>query len=103
LTRQYRLSTGGLHQSFTTLAQAIQSLGRIVALPVVDKSALKTGENYQAALRLMLDRQQLPKPLQVDAIANRIWQVEAVTARWQFTPTATPSPEITVPGEHATK
>ncbi len=85
LTRQYRLSRGGLHQNFSTLNEALRVLGRIVALPVVDKAALKTGESYQAALRLSLDRQQLPKPFQVDAIANADWQVEAKVLRWQFT------------------
>ena len=91
LTRQYRLSSGGLHQNFASLEEALRVLARIAALPVVDKSALKNGETYQAALRLSLDRQQLPKPFQVDAIANRDWQIEAVTLRWQFVAGATTS------------
>jgi len=40
------------------------------------------------ALRLGLDQLQLPKPLQVDALANRDWQMQAKVLRWQFTPTA---------------
>ncbi len=86
LTRQYRLSRGGLYQNFATLQEALRMMSRVVALPVVDKSAVKAGEVYQAALRLTLDRQQLPKPFQVDAIANRDWQVEADIWRWQFIP-----------------
>lgn len=86
LTRQYRLSRGGLHQNFSTLEEALRVLGRIVALPVLDKGSLRAGESYQAAVRLSLDRQQLPKPFQVDAIANADWQVEAKILRWQFTP-----------------
>lgn len=86
LTRQYRLSRGGLHQNFSTLDEALRVLARIVALPVAEKGALNAGESYQAAVRLSLDRQQLPKPFQVDAIANADWQVEARTLRWQFTP-----------------
>ena len=85
LTRQYRLSRGGLHQNFATLNEALRVLGRVVALPMFDRTALKTGENYQAALRLSLDRQQLPKPFQGDAIATADWQVEAKVLRWQFT------------------
>jgi len=89
LTRQYRLSRGGtLHQNFSTLGEALRVLGRAAALPVADRNALKIGETYQVALRLALDRQQLPKPLQVDAIANKDWQVEAKVLHWQFTPTA---------------
>jgi hypothetical protein len=88
LTRQYRLSVGGLHQSFTSLAEALRVISRVSALPVADKGVLKPGEGYTAALRLSLDRSQLPKPLQVDAIANSDWQVGTRTMRWQFVPAA---------------
>lgn len=90
LTRQYRLSVGGLHQSFATLAEALRMISRVSALPAADKGVLKPGENYTAALRLSLDRSQLPKPLQVDAIANSDWQVSAKTMRWQFSPPSEP-------------
>lgn len=86
LTRQYRVSAGGLHQSFATLAEAMRVISRVSALHVADKTALKIGETYNAALRLSLDHSQLPKPLQVDALANRDWQVDAKTQRWQFVP-----------------
>jgi hypothetical protein len=88
LTRQYRLSSGGLHRSFATLGEALRVLGRVVDLPVADKSALKAGSHYDAALRLALDRSQLPKPFQLDAIANKGWQVETRVLRWRFAPTA---------------
>jgi len=92
LTRQYRLSSGGtLHQNFESLGEALRMVGRVAALPVADKGVLKAGENYQVALRLALDRQQLPKPLQVDAIGNRDWQVEGAVTRWQFTPGSNPA------------
>lgn len=91
LTRQYRLSRGGaLHQNFTSLDEALRMMGHVAALPVADKGALKIGETYQVALRLALDRQQLPKPLQVDAISNKDWQIEAKVLRWQYTPVAEP-------------
>lgn len=84
LMRQYRLSTGGLHQNFSSLSEALRVLSRVGALPVAAVSALKPGESYAAALRLSLDRSQLPKPFQVDAIADKDWQVEAKVLRWQF-------------------
>ena len=86
LTRQYRLSVGGLHQSFGELQDALRVLGRVAALPVADKAAIKPGESYTAALRLSLDKTQLPKPFQMDAVANRDWQVDAKVLRWQFAP-----------------
>jgi hypothetical protein len=85
LTRQYRLTTGNLHQNFGSLAEAMRVVGRIAALPVADKDAIKPGETYEAAVRLALDRSQLPKPFQVDAITDRDLHVEAKVLRWQFT------------------
>jgi hypothetical protein len=55
-------------------------------VPITDKSGLKAGETYQAAIRLSLDRSQLPKPFQIDAITDKAWQVEAKTLRWTFVP-----------------
>lgn len=95
LVRQYRLSSGGtLHQNFSSLSDALRVMGRVAALPVAERSMLKIGETYQVALRLALDRQQLPKPLQVDAIANRDWQIEAKVLHWQFTPTVAADREV---------
>lgn len=86
LTRQFRLSSGGLSQSFETLSDALRILGRAGSLPVVDKALLKAGESYQVAVRLSLDRNQLPKPFQVDAITDKDWRLEAKTLRWTFKP-----------------
>lgn len=84
LMRQYRLSTGNLHQNFGSLEEAMRVVGRIAALPVVDKNVILPGESYQAAVRLSLDRNQLPKPFQVDAIMDRDLQVDTKVLRWQF-------------------
>lgn len=86
LTRQYRLSLGNLHQNYDSLDEAIRALGRVARLHVADKGALPTGEPLIAAVRLSLDHTQLPKPLQIDALADRDWQVEAGILTWQFTP-----------------
>lgn len=86
LTRQYRLTVGNLHRNFSSLDEALRVMSRLVDIPVADRGALKMGENYAAGMRLSLDRSQLPKPLQVDAIANKDWQVETRVLRWQYTP-----------------
>jgi len=86
LTQQYRLSVGGLHSSYATLAEALRVLGHVDGMVVADASAIKPGNEYTAELRLVLDKSQLPKPFQLDALANKSWQVEAKTLRWQFAP-----------------
>jgi hypothetical protein len=86
LTRQYRVSTDGLHLSFATLDEALQAIARVTRLHVIDRGTLAAGETYLAAVRLSLDHNQLPKPLQVDALADRDWRVDAQTQRWSFVP-----------------
>lgn len=92
LTRQYRLSVGGLHRNFATVEEALRVLGRVADLPVVDRPAIRAGEAYIAATRLSLDRSQLPKPFQLDALASKDWQVDAKVLRWQFVPGGAPQP-----------
>lgn len=84
LTRQYRLSNGALHLNYATLEEALSGLGRINAPNVVEKSKISPGESYSAAVRLTLDRNQLPKPFQLDAITDKEWQVATSTLRWKF-------------------
>jgi hypothetical protein len=86
LTRQYRLSTGVLHQNFPTLEEALRVVSRIRDLPVAERSALKAGSDYEARLRLYLDLTQLPKPLQVSAIGSRDWNLGGAWREWKFSP-----------------
>ena len=88
LTRQYRLSSGALHQNFGSLGEALGVLARIRGWAVADKGQLRPGETYNAALRLKLDLTQLPKPFQVTAIGNKDWNITSEVKRWSFTPPA---------------
>lgn len=91
LTRQYRLSTGALHQSFPTLSDALRVLSRMRNWVVIEKSDKpekgqpKAGETYQAALRLRLDVTQLPKPFQISALGNKDWNFSSDWKTWQVT------------------
>ena len=44
------------------------------------------GTRYDAAVRLRLDVNQLPKPFQVNALASREWTLASDWHRWSFTP-----------------
>lgn len=90
LTRQYRLAVGSLYQNFDTLEAALTALGHIRRLHVADAGTLPQGESLVAAVRLSLDQNQLPKPLQIDALANDDWRVDARTLSWQFVPQPEP-------------
>lgn len=86
LTRQYRISSGGLHQSFHTLDEALRVLCRLRAWQVVEKASdfpqIKAGENYRGAMRFRLDATQLPKPFQITAVGDRGWSLASEWKIW---------------------
>jgi hypothetical protein len=86
LTRQYRLSFGSLHQNFDTLQEALSVLGRVRRTIALEPGEVEPGRVYEAALRLRLDTSRLPKPLQIDALASRDWNLTSDWYRWTFTP-----------------
>lgn len=65
LTRQYRVSSGGLHQGLETLAEALTMVGRASGWAVALREALQADAQYALAFRLRLDTAQLPGPLQI--------------------------------------
>lgn len=84
LTRQYRLSTGVLHQNFPSLHEALGVIAHLRNWPLLEKGALRPGEQLQAGLRFYLDLSKLPKPFQIEAFANRDWLLETDWQRWPF-------------------
>ena len=88
LTRQYRVALGSglLAPTFNTLEEVERYVGRVTSRPVASASALSKGTRYDAALRLRLDVNQLPKPFQVSALASREWTLASDWYRWSFLP-----------------
>lgn len=86
LTRQYRVSSGLLAQTFNTLEEVQRYVGRVTSRPVSAASAVAKGTRYDAAIRLRLDVNQLPKPFQVNALASREWTLASDWYRWSFVP-----------------
>ena len=84
LTRQYRVSTGGLHQSFPTLEEALRVMARLRNWVVIEKGEVGVGQTGTAKLRLRLDLTQMPKTFQVSALSNKDWNLESEWARWPF-------------------
>ncbi len=85
LTRQYRVSSGLFGQTLYTLEEVERFLSRVTSRPVARRDQLQKGARYDAALRLRLDVNQLPKPFQVDALASREWSLQSDWHRWSFT------------------
>ncbi|CAN0502919.1 unnamed protein product, partial [Phaeothamnion confervicola] len=84
LTRQYRLSVGALHQNLDTLSDALALMGRLRPRLLAPADTLNEGKVYEAAIRMRLDVSQLPKPLQINALASRDWNLASAWFRWTF-------------------
>ncbi len=82
LTRQYRISRGALHQSVSSLSEALRVLSRVRSWQVLERAQVGAGTDYQAALRMRLDVTQLPKPFQVNALTSREWNLASEWQRW---------------------
>lgn len=95
LTRQYRISRGGLYQSFATLEEALRVLGRMSSAPI-DAGLLdsgddgyfsrlaKKGSRVGASASLRLDVSQLPKPLQINALTSEQWKMQSEQFHWEL-------------------
>ena len=86
LTRQYRLASGLLGQSFDGIDEVERFLSRVTSRTVATRGELTIGVRYEAAVRLRLDVNALPKPFQVNALASREWSLQSEWYRWSFTP-----------------
>jgi len=97
LTQQYRLTRGGLYQSFLFLPDALRILGRQVSPPIeisrLDMSGsgyfsrlVKKGSQVGATAWMTLDITQLPKPMQMNALTSDQWKVESERFHWDISP-----------------
>lgn len=84
LTRQYRLSSGALHQSFASLDEALRVLSRLRHWQVVEKGEISSGVAYLASVRLRLDPSLMPKTFQVSALSNKDWTPASDWLHWTF-------------------
>ena len=65
LTRKYRVSFGGLNQSYDSLADALVAVRRVSSWKIADTSALEDGGGHYVEFTYRLDTSQLPRPLQI--------------------------------------
>ena len=93
LSRQYRLSTGLLQQNFPTLEEALSVLRRLRNWLVVDRTVGFSDADYDAAVRMRLDTNLLPKPFQLSALTSRELQLESPWKRFTLrSPQQLPAP-----------
>ncbi len=84
VTQRYivRNLNSGDQDDFATLYSALNSLGRISALPVIDDSLLEPNRGYRVRVRAMLQTQQYPAPLRLLFFWRSQWQLQSDWYEW---------------------
>lgn len=84
LTERYivRNLNSGDQDDFATLYSALNSLGRISRLPVIDDALLESGRDYRVRVRAMLQTQQYPAPLRLLFFWRSQWQLQSDWFEW---------------------
>jgi hypothetical protein len=96
VTQQYRVAVGGLHQmAYPDLDQALAAATSLRGWAILDgdgqnvstamQAVLAKPDAYDVRLRVRLDSAQLPKPLQVNALTNRDWNLSSDWVRPKMT------------------
>jgi len=84
LTQRYivRNLNSGNQDSFATLYSALNSLGRVQGLPVIDDALLLPDKPYRVRLRAMLNTEQYPATLRLLFFWRGEWQLQSEWFEW---------------------
>ena len=84
LSQRYivRNLNSGNQDSFATLYSALNNLGRVQGLPVIDDALLEAGKEYRVRLRAMLNTQQYSAPLRLLFFWRDQWQLQSEWFEW---------------------
>jgi hypothetical protein len=74
----------GEQDSFATLFSALSNMGRVVDLPVIDASLLKSDTKYEIAMRVVLDQNTLPGPIRFIAFWNSGFKLRSDWYVWKL-------------------
>ena len=86
LSQRYivRNLNSGDQDSFATLYSALNNLGRVQGLPVIDDALLLPDRDYRLRLRAMLNTQQYPAPLRLLFFWRGQWQLQSEWFEWSL-------------------
>jgi Domain of unknown function (DUF4390) len=78
LLRQYYVTLAGVSSSHENLPDALRAVGDLRDWAVLNVKQMKKKNQYTFYVRMYLDLSQLPKPLQVNALASSTrWQLDS--------------------------
>lgn len=76
LTRAYKVSFGGLSQSFDSLADAVGAVRRISRWKLADPMQLDEGQQHYVEFSYKLDTTLLPRPMQIGIGGQPDWSLQ---------------------------
>ena len=79
----HNIDTGD-RPSFVTLTGALEYIGRVDRLPIVDAALLDEDRRYDVRVRAVLDTVELPGPLSFLAFWRRDWSIESDWFQWRL-------------------
>ena len=84
LSQRYivRNLNSGDQDSFSTLYSALNNLGRIQGLPIIDDAVLESDSRYRLRLRARLSTRQYPAALRLLFFWRSQWQLESEWYEW---------------------
>ena len=77
-----RSLNSGDQDSFATLYSALNSLGRVQGLPIIDDAVLSADSSYRVRLRAMLNTERYPAALRVLFFWRGQWQLQSEWFEW---------------------
>lgn len=75
LTRKYRLTLGGLNQSFDSLEDALYSARRATAWKIAEPGQIDEASRHYVDFNYRLDTSLLPRPLQIGLSGQADWNL----------------------------
>ncbi len=86
LSQRYivRNVNSGEQESFATLYSALNNLGRVQGLPVIDDALLDDNSRYRVRLRALLSTREYPAPLRMLFFWRGQWQLKSEWFEWDL-------------------
>ncbi len=88
LSDQYLLRNlnSSAHYGFQSLGRALEALGTIEHLPLLDEELVDRRQRYEVSLRARLDIEELPSPLRPLAYVSPSWRLTSPWYTWPLQP-----------------
>lgn len=86
LTERYVVThiDSGDREDFVTLAGALEFVGRVERLEIVDAALVDRDQRYDIRVRAVLDKDDLPGPLRLLAFWRRDWSIASDWLLWRL-------------------